>query len=445
MYNIIRQFVCFVCFAAILSVAACGAIDLPSITDFVTPTGEAVQGFASPTAQPNLRTLLPEDMTATAAATQAIAPQGVVTATPDPNAPAAVVVEVPTESVETEPEVEPVSAEPTPLPPPPTPEPTATPIPDPLSVTLRTPLAGSQFIAGTGIDVSGSAAGVVPGQLIRVALINEQGGQLTDATLVASAGDWRVILPAPNDVSGMLTVRAQIVTSDGSVQAEATTPIEAIGNITLSEIPEDDYFISIDRVSDQVFAGRALFLNGRSGSPLDAYDVTIEIYYQDCATGAGPISFQMFGSGAWNGYLIVPGGTQGSTICARAYTGTPGTDSYRQSERKFVVLDPASAESRSVEIAAPRPGSFYTAPFDVTGVAINPPLGYVLVQALTADGTVLWEQTTVPDGFGNWTVTVELNVQSPFSLSLAAIVDNTDGTFTTDKHAINVQPLDTGD
>ncbi|HFC11399.1 MAG TPA: hypothetical protein ENJ56_01045 [Anaerolineae bacterium] len=426
--------------SSVLVMSACGGtIDVPSITDFTNSQAAQPTPQRTATLPPSLRTLLPADMTATANA-PLFAPQGVQTATPDPNA-TAIVLAQPTPILPVATEM--ISAEPTPLPP----TPTATPIPtaEPLEISLRTPLQNSQFIAGTGIDVSGSARGIVAGQLIRVTLANAQGGQITAVTLIAESGDWRVIMPVPDEITGALFVQAKIVTPAGDVLTEAAVPIEVIDNITLSEIPEDDYFISLDRLSTQAVAGKGIFLNGRSGSPLAIYDVTIEIYYQNCTVGAGPISFQMYGSGAWNGYLIVPGGTQGDTICVRAYTGTPGSDSYRQAEKSFVVLDALDPAARSVQIAVPRPGSYYTAPFEITGTAINPPLGYVLVQVLTADGAVLWEDTTIPDGFGNWRIMADFTVQSPFSVSLVAILDNADGTFITDKHAINVQPLGTGD
>lgn len=426
---------------------ACGSsLDVPSIAELTNFDREpTVVPTPTVTELPSLRTLLPADMTATANAT--LPPlQNIITATPNPNAtlppPTATATATPADVRRNVAEAAELSAEDvTATPPTPTPEPSPTPTPLPATLTLRTPSSGSQFIAGTGIDVSGTASGVTAGQLIRVALVNEQGGQIADVTLIASEGDWRVILPVPAEITGQLFVEAKITAANGVVSAETTAPIEAIGDIAVSEIPDNDYFIAIDRASTQAVAGKGVFLNGRSGSPLDVYDVTMEIYYQDCTLGAGPISFQMFGSGGWNGYLIVPSGTQGSTICVRAFTGTPGTDSYREAEERFVVVDALSVEARSVEIAVPRPGSYYTSPFEVSGFAINPPLGYVLVQVLAQSGDVLWQNTIYPDRFGNWSATVEIESDGPLPVSIAAIVDNTDGTYLTDQHSINLEPF----
>lgn len=427
-----------------LSTAACGtSLDLQAIADLANPqTTPVPTPTATVTTLPSLRTLLPADMTATANA-NLIEPAVVHTATPNPNATAQVASAVdptatlvPTQGSEDGTASAEIPATATPLA-------TATPPPAPPELTLRTPLPGSQFIAGTGIDVSGNAINIVPGQFIRVALVNAQGGQLADATLIA-ADDWRVILPAPADITGPLKVEASIIAADGTTLSRSETSIEGIGNITVSEIPENDYFMAIDRVSSQAVAGKGVFLNGRSGSPLDIYDVTIELYYQDCTTSGGPISFQMYGSGGWNGYLIVPNGTQGTTVCLRAYTGTPGTDTYRQAEERFVVIDPTDPAAIRIEIATPRPGSYYTTPFEISGVAIDPPLGYVLVQIITGDGTVIWEQTVVPDRFGNWRTEADVRVSAPTEVSIAAIVDNTDGTFATDAHSINIQPSNSG-
>ena len=433
-----------------LALIGCGtSIDLPSFGQLADAVATAEPTpFVTMTPLPVIRTVEPQDQVVpvepideSEAIPEQAAPQtetGPVessdetsaypepTTQPQTDAPAAPTIQ---------PEPTEIPVEPTPLP-----EPTAT--AEPLAITLRTPLENSQFIAGTGIDVSGSATGVVPGQLIRIALTNETGEQIADASLIGRSGDWRIILPVPQDISGILQVEAKIVTPDGTTQAMANSPVEIIADFTVAEIPENDYFIAIDRLSTTAVAGQSLFLNGRSGNLLDVYDVTIEIYYQECAVTAGPVTFQMYGSGAWNGYLIVPGSSGGTTICVRAHTGTPGTDSYRQAERQVAVLEQSDPNARSLSLATPRPGAFYTATFDITGIAFQPPSGFVLVQVIGLDGTILWEDTAVPDGFGNWTATVDITITSPMSVNIAAIVDNNDGTFLTDKHAITVQPLE---
>ena len=431
----------------ILALIGCGAsIDLPSfgqLTDAVATTEPTP--FVTMTPLPVIRTVEPQDQVVPAEDSREVAQQIAPQAEPEQIEPAneTAAYPEPVAQPETDAPAEPtVQAAPTEAPaePTPIPEPTAT--AEPLAITLRAPLENSQFIAGTGIDVSGSATGVTPGQLIRVALTDEAGGQVADASLIGRSGDWRIILPVPEEISGILQVEAKIVAPDGTTQAMANLPIEVIADFTVAEIPENDYFIAIDRLPTTAVAGQSLYLNGRSGNLLDVYDVTIEIYYQECSVTAGPVTFQMYGSGAWNGYLIVPGVSAGNTICVRAHTGTPGTDSYRQAERQVTVLDQADPTAPSVSLATPRPGAFYTAPFDITGIAFQPPSGFVLVQVIGLDGAILWEDTAVPDGFGNWTTTVDLPITSPMSVNIAAIVDNNDGTFLTDKHAITIQPLE---
>ena len=423
---------------------ACGrTVRIPTVDELIGPVPTAIPvGEQVPTPLPNIRSVGPDELTVTAAAylgQVAATEQAILALVPTP-LPLATI--VPTPEGERDSADIPTS-EPTTLPP----TPTVTPSPStPLEIILRTPLDGSQFIAGTGIDVSGTAVGGVPGQLIRVALVNEQGGQVAVASLITQPnGEWRVILPVPPGATGILLVEAKGVDAAGNVLSETAVPVELVtAEVELAEIPENDYFISIDRISEQAFAGRGIFLNGRAANLLDTYDVTIEIYYQDCTVGAGTVSFQMYGSGGWNGYLIVPGGTVGQTICVRAHTGTPGTDSFREVERKLVVGDPFSAETTpSVSIAAPRPDSYWTPPFNVTGIAINPPLGYILVQISTIGGDIVWQEQVFPDGYGNWSATATFPVSQPFPVVIAAILDNNDGTFITDQHGFTVQPQPT--
>lgn len=314
----------------------------------------------------------------------------------------------------------------------PTPIATNTP-PPPLTPTLSldAPVAGTQSVAGTGLDVSGVATSISLGQLVHVQLMNLDGTTASDVRLVAKDGAWRALLLVPDGLLGEMKVVASVTDLVGKTLVSAEKPVFIINGDTASNAN-----FTINYISPIVVEGKGIHLRGEARSTYHPFTINLAVYYNDCKDTLGYGSFDMYFDGAWFGYLTLPVGITG-TVCAVAVKGAPGLDNPDTVTVKLNAISSADPAAVGVIIANPQPNQNVTASFQVEGLAYNSPNGTVTVRAEGKNGELYWELIVPVDSFGYWKTYMTL-LTGDYTAQIVAIIGDPANPVAVARHPISI-------
>jgi hypothetical protein len=297
---------------------------------------------------------------------------------------------------------------PTPLAPTPTPtsEPTATPvlaIPEPTAlsgsdVNITSPSAGVDLLQGSEVSASGLVR-LDPSHTFSVTLASATGYVLAESVpAVEEFNTWQTTLLVPHSVSGPAEIRASVIAADGSLLAEDVLPV----NLVLDPDASDRY-LDLYRpvVGDSAAAGFNLFFDGRAQQPVS--NVVTIMLWNECRVEVTRQSFQLSGSGYWQGFLVVPTNVSGPA-CAIARFGAPGDENWREAQVTLEVAGLSEEPAPAVLVGNPPPESVLDPGRSLLlyGTAYNAPESTVTVSILLENGRVLTEGVTAADIFGYW-------------------------------------------
>lgn len=271
------------------------------------------------------------------------------------------------------------------------------PTPAPIGVTLTSPTPNSQVVAGTAFLVVGTATSTQPGHTINVALQQPNASIIEDVDLIAQDGDWRALLPVPENIVGPMDVIVTLQDSAGAALSVQTSNVNIVVDRGSAET-----FIEIFEVSNTAVTGKAIHINGTARSDREQFEVNLGIYTNNCTETAGLVTIPMYGSGYWQGEVIVPN-IQGDA-CIYAFTDDLGQPGQRLAQRPLTILSVSDPNAPAVHITSPIAGQRVKAPFSISGIATNTPTeGFIIVTVFFQDN-IEWQAAAFPDANGFWTV-----------------------------------------
>jgi hypothetical protein len=269
----------------------------------------------------------------------------------------------------------------------------------PTGVNITSPAEGSEVVIGGDMTVGGLAQLEVT-ELISVTLTSPTGLVLGRARAESTGfSSWQATLAVGPEVSGAADLRARVLDADGAVVAETIQLVRLVVD-PAAEGPTLSLFRPRD--GQTVVAGYNMFFDGRNIQPANNR-VTVALWGENCQVEVARQSFQLRGSGYWQGFLAAPRDLRGPA-CALAYFGAPGEANWRQAEERVNVLDPADPAALQVAIANPPPDSVVPpgTTMALYGTAYNAPDRQVLLTVLLENGRVLTEGVAAVNLFGYW-------------------------------------------
>lgn len=311
----------------------------------------------------------------------------------------------------------------------PTPRPTSSPAPVEPGVNITSPSDSAELVMGSQI-ITGGFAQLMPSHSLTISLVSATGLVLAQAPAQpADVNAWQVSLSIPQSYSGPAQLQATITDASDQILAQDSSQVMLVLDTSTA-----DRYLALFRPLDGEIgvAGFNLFFDGRAQLPVNN-TVTIAIW-QACETEVARQSFQLGGSGYWQGFVVIPRDLSGA-ICAVASFGVAGEDTWRQAAVAMTVLETGDESGRAVYIGNPPPGSVLTAGESVLiyGTAYNAPDSQVVVSVLLENGRVLTEGVATADLFGYW----EIELFIPADASGPAQINATIGTPSEDNYAQN--------
>jgi hypothetical protein len=279
-------------------------------------------------------------------------------------------------------------------------------------INITSPKDGQVLVQGDQIHVGGLIQ-IGDSESLTVVLESAAGRELAEAEVeVHQFGNWDGVLTLPVSYSGSARINAKIISSEDAVLVSDTQSIFIETDLSLT-----DQYLVLYRPSsgEYVAAGYNMFFDGEVQRPVNNL-ITISLWGDDCQSRIGRQSFQLRGSGYWQGFLVIPANASGPA-CAVAHFGEPEEEGYREAQIAVEILPAGSDEAYGVLIGNPPPQSTAEAGKTLLlfGTAYNAPEGEVRITIQSIDGRLITEGIAESDPFGYW----ELSLYIP---------DETEGT-----------------
>jgi hypothetical protein len=295
-------------------------------------------------------------------------------------------------------------------------------------VNITSPNDDSQLMQGQEMTVGGFVQ-LGPLDSLSVMLVTPNHQLISEAEVqINEFNSWQANLNVPHNVSGSAEVLAFVSDEAGSVLASDLKPVQLLVN----REGNDRYLELFRPVSGQkAVAGYNLFFDGITELPADNL-ITISIWNESCQVEVAKQSFRLRGSGYWQGFIVVPRTVTGP-VCAVAHFGSPGEDSWRETQVLLDVLPPDDPAALDVHIGNPPPDSLLIPgnPLLLYGTAYNAPDQIVMVSILLENGRLLTEGVAQVNDYGYW----ELELYIPEDIDGLAQIEATVGQPDSDEFA----------
>lgn len=332
-----------------------------------------------------------------------------------------------------------------PTPEPTQPLPTITPSPTvevgPGSVGILSPGRGARLAVDTTVPVTGRGQPRSAEELLVISLVATDGRLLTEMTAPASEEElWEAALVIPPYVTGPAQLQAELRDSSGAVLSQSVIDVVLVLESTAS-----DRYLSVFRPAPggTAVAGHYLFFEGWAQRPNGV--VTVGLLEPDCQTFAARQSFEMRGSGYWQGFLVVPR-TYSGAGCAVVWTSDRGTESWREAFVPVSIVGEDDPTGRGVLISSPALDSSHDAGETLTiyGVVYNAVDDEVSVGVFLENGRVITQQIVDVQSWGYWEVDVVLPVDVSGPAVITVSTGNTgDAAAAQAEHIIEIIPVPT--
>lgn len=266
-------------------------------------------------------------------------------------------------------------------------------------INITSPNPGSEFLLGSEVIVSGL---IQLGDVnkLSVILVSATGTQLAEADAqVNDFNSWQVTISIPPLFSGPAEIRASVIDPNDQVVATDSIPVNLVVDTSISERFLDLYRPNIGY---QAVAGFYLFFDGRAQLPANNL-ITISIWNEECQDQVATQSYQLRGSGYWQGFVLVPANVEG-LACAVAQFGEAGTEEWREALEIIEILPATDDRAMAVLVGNPPPNVTLSPGKSLLlyGTAYNAPQDTVLLSILLENGRLINEGTATTDNFGYW-------------------------------------------
>lgn len=287
-----------------------------------------------------------------------------------------------------------------------------TPSPEPVEarLNLSSPGHGAVLVLDSNIVARGLAQ-VDTTHTISVTLVSVNGRFLSGAVANVNAVGWEAGLYVPPNVGGAATLHVRVLDSNGNTLAQDSAAV----TLALDASSSSRYLALYNPVEgDTAVAGHYLFFDGRAQQPV-GNRLTISVWVDECQNQAASFTFNVSGSGYWQGQLGLPNNLTGPA-CAIASFGNSGEETWREVQVPINILASSADTTAQVSILNPAPGSIHLSgqSIYVSGIAFN--ANTVQIAILLENGRVIAERTTMPDSQGAW----ETELLLPFDVAGAA-------------------------
>ncbi len=325
------------------------------------------------------------------------------------------------------------TATPTPLPPTQdlsvltvTPEPTSTrpptPTPTPIDpfITMTDPDPGDTLVQATEVVVRG-IANLNDTDTIEVALVALNGRQLAQVAGERNEIGWSAPLLVPEFVSGPATLHAKVISAEATTVASYEMPV-FIETDTDSAVRF--LTVSAPQPGQTAQGGFNLFFAGEAQQPIGG-SITLSVWNADCQNLVAREVYPLRGSGAWQGFMILPPEAEGDA-CAIVSFGPEGDLGWREVQLPMTLFSAEDPDAAGVQIANPTTDAVWLAGSSqlVNGIALGAIVQPVNVQVMLENGRVIAQSSPETDYWGYW----ELNVNLPSGTEGPARVVATYGT-----------------
>ena len=115
------------------------------------------------------------------------------------------------------------------------------------------------------------------------------------------------MLTTPTDLVGPLLIEASAIDSESAVLATTSVAV-----FNAPDLAAEAYILINTPTTDTQFTpGTQLSISGEAKFSAETASVTLSILYDECQTIASTISFDMVGSGVWEGFMALPATVNG--------------------------------------------------------------------------------------------------------------------------------------
>lgn len=303
----------------------------------------------------------------------------------------------------------------------PTIKPTVTPTPVNPLINVSDPNPNQLLFLGSETTVRGLVQRD-PDQTIQVSLVSSNGRLLTEVAAEPNDFGWQTTFVLPPYVSGSATVRATLLSPDGTPLSSYDVPVW----LSLNKDTADRYLeLFRPTIDEKAVGGFNIFFDGEILFAVNR-TISLSIWADNCQTRVARQNFVLGASSRpiyWQGFVVVPEDLVGPA-CAVASTGEPGTENWREASVPISVLAETELEARGVTIGNPRPDSETTAGQELVlyGTALNVSEGPVSVSILMENGRVVSQTDFTTDYWGYWetTITLPIDVEGLAEITVAA-------------------------
>ena len=342
-------------------------------------------------------------------------------------APVAAIPTLPPEATAMPPTPEPIITDtPAPTTPETTTEPlTAVPTPVQPMINLSAPEEGIDVLMGAEIAARGLAQLDPAVHSVVVELVSPNGRVLTTSDASTNEMGWEANLTVPEFVSGVGLLQVSIRDEEGNVLALDQTTITLVLDTAVT-----DRYLALYRptVGETSVAGYNLFFDGRAQRPV-SNKVVISVWADNCQKQVAAQSFDLGGSGYWQGFIIVPQDAAGAA-CAVAHFGEPGEETWREAQIPIILYPADDPDAKGIVVGNPAPNSHISAGGEVRlyGTVYNAVNESVMISVLLDNGRIISEQFAAPDYWGYWETWLNLpyDVLGPAQITVSTGDPNKD-------------------